>query len=241
MRYTRFVVGFDPHGDNQDEEANKAFFKFVDHWKPQIRIAGGDIFDFRAIRRGANAEERRDSMQRDVQEGKLWLEKLKPTHYLRGNHCQRLWDVALLDNGLESDYAKIGVRDIEQLCSKMRCLMYPYNKREGIVRIGHLKVIHGFHAGIYAARRAAQTYGSVLQGHAHSIQHSTIEGLETRMGRVCGCLCKLELEYNRASPGTLSWEHGWAYGVIADDGSYQVWQAQKTGNRWLLPTGLETL
>jgi len=240
--WKKFVAAFDPHGDNQDPEANTAFFKFVKSYKPEIRVAGGDVFDFRQLRKGADAHERKDSMKADVQAGKQWLTQLNPTHYLRGNHCERLWDLAEQAEGVVADYAREGVADIEELCKKLGTEMFPYNKRHGILRLGHLKIIHGFLCGVTAARRTAQIYGSVLMGHGHGIQHTTIEGLEPRMGRMCGCLCKLEMGYNRAAPGTLAWEHGWAYGVVNQKtGLYQVWQAQKIGNDWLLPSKIEKL
>lgn len=242
MAWTRFVIGFDPHGINQDAKANKAFFKFVDHWKPTIRVCGGDLFDFAQLRKKADAHERRDSMAGDVAAGLEWLKLLRATHYLRGNHCERLWDLAGQGDGILADYARTGTANLEKEVAKLRCQMFPYNKREGVMKLGSLKVIHGYACGIYAARTTAQTYGSVAMGHGHQIQMQPIAGLEQRTGFMCGCLCKKELGYNRHQLGTLNWEHGWAYGVVNPrTGSFQLWQARELDGRWLLPTGLEEL
>lgn len=233
MKWRKFVVGFDPHGALQDESANNAFFKFIKDYKPDIRVAGGDVFDFAQLRGKASQSDKADSMEHDFKMGREWLHKLKPTHFLRGNHDERLWDLARhAQEGFVRDAASAGVREIEHLCRALNCEMLPYDKRAGVLRIGSLKIIHGFHAGVYAARKAALTYGSVLMGHCHSIQCSTIEGLEDRMGRICGCLCKLDMDYCRHQPGTLAWQHGWAYGVVSDEGLYHVWQAQKIGEVW---------
>lgn len=125
---------------------------------------------------------------------------------------------------------------------KLRCEMFPYNKRNGVLKIGSLKFIHGYMTGITAARRTAMIYGSVVMGHGHGIQSATIEGVEPRAGFMVGCLCELELEYNRAAAGTLNWEHGWAYGVINEkSGAFQVWQARRVDGQWILPTGIEAL
>ena len=242
MSWTRFVIGFDPHGINQDKKANDAFFKFIDRWKPAIRVAGGDIFDFAQLRKKADAHERRDSMAQDVAEGLLWLERLRATHYLRGNHCERLWDLAVQGDGIIADYALEGTKRLEDAIRHLRCQMFPYNKREGVLRLGHLKVIHGFAAGLHAARTTALIYGSVTMGHGHAIQMQPIPGLEQRTGFMGGCLCKKELGYNRHLQGTLNWEHGWQYGVVNQEtGSFQLWQARQIDGKWLLPTGIEEL
>lgn len=240
-KWTRWVAGFDPHGVYQDPEANRSFFKFIEHWNPEIRIAGGDIWDFKQLRKKSDAHERRESMAIDVAEGKLWLEQLRPTHFLRGNHDERLWDLANESEGVVQDYAKLIVRDLEASIKLMRCRMYPYNKRDGVMKLGSLKIIHGFRCGISAARMSAKTYGSVLMGHIHQVQCATIEGLEQRTGFASGCLAQLDMVYNRAQEGALTHEHGWAYGVVdLKSGAFQVWLARKVGGVWLLPTGFET-
>ncbi len=235
-QWRRFAVGFDPHGINQDKPTNEAFFKFLAQWKPHYRIAGGDIWDFKQLRKKSDAYERRDSMAQDVAEGQEWLTRLRPTHFLRGNHDERLWDFAEQQEGIVADYAKLGIKRIETLVSKLRCRMYPYNKRDGVMHLGSLKIIHGYLTGVTAARRTAQIYGSVVMGHGHGIQAQTIEGIETRAGFMAGCLCKLELGYNRAQAGTLNWEHGWGLGVTNEKtGSFQYWQARRIDGVWIVP------
>ncbi len=241
-QWKNFIAGFDPHGINQDIETNEAFFKFAEIWKPVHRIAGGDIWDFKQLRKKADAYEKRDSMAQDVAMGQQWIERLRPTVFLRGNHDERLWDLAEQSEGIVADYAKLGVQRLEKVVSKLHCRMLPYNKRTGVYKLGSLKFIHGFITGVTAARRSAQVYGSVVMGHGHAIQHQPIEGLEQRTGFMAGCLCKLELGYNRAHAGTLVWEHGFAYGAINErTGAFQYWQARRVDGAWLLPTGVMVL
>ncbi len=150
--------------------------------------------------------------------------------------------MALQSEGIVADYAKLGVHRLEKVVTKLHCRMLPYNKREGVFKLGSLKFIHGFVGGVTAARRTAQVYGSVVMGHGHAIQMQPIEGIEQRTGFMAGCLCKLELEYNRAQMGTLNQEHGWAYGVTNEKtGSFHYWQARRVDGSWLLPTGMEVL
>lgn len=236
MSYSRFIFASDLHGDMMDQEANKALFKFIDIWKPDVRIFGGDLWDFRPLRKKACEEERRESMTKDFNAGMNWLKRFKPHHFLRGNHDERLWDLAQEDRGVISDFARTGVKEIEDNLSSLHCHMLPYDKRKGVLRIGSLKAVHGFYSGTTAARRTALIYGSVLMGHGHGISHAPIEGIDRRMGRMCGCLCKLDMGYNRALVGSLVHAHGFAYGVIGPRGEYHVWQAEEINGVWYLPT-----
>lgn len=181
-------------------------------------------------------------MAQDVASGQQWLEDFRPTQFLRGNHDERLWDLAEQSEGIVADYAKLGVQRLEKLVARLRCQMFPYNKREGVFTLGSFKFIHGYLLGITAARRTAMIYGSVVMGHGHSIQSASIEGIEPRAGFMCGCLCKLELDYNRAHAGTLSWNHGWAYGVTNEKtGAFHYWQARKIDGQWVLPSDILVL
>jgi Calcineurin-like phosphoesterase len=239
--FLKFIFASDVHGDHQDIAVNKALFAFKKTWKPDISIAGGDIYDFRPIRKKAGIEEQMESMKNDLDAGTCWLKMFQPTVFLRGNHDERLWDEAKKNNGLASDFARQEASKIEALMASFKAPILPYNVRDGIYRIGNLKAIHGFYCGATAARKTALAYGSVLMGHGHCIDHAPIEGLERRMGRMCGALCKLDPDYSRASVGSLRQAHGWAYGVInKKTGDYQVWQAEKIGDKFLLATGFET-
>lgn len=235
--WKRFIVAFDTHGDQIDLEARKTFFKFVEDWKPDIRIGGGDHFDNRPIRRAATDDEKRESMAADFRSGYDFLEEYQPNNIVWGNHDLRLTDIAKAGRGPISDYAKEKVEQIDKLTRKLRCRCLPYDKRDGILQIGSLKIGHGFAHGLTAARRMAQAYGSILFGHIHAIHSASIEGLESRVGRACGCLCKLNPEYSRASLGTLVWRHGFPYGVVnIKTGIYFVYQAESIEGTWYLPS-----
>ncbi len=237
--WQKFIVGFDPHGDKQDPDANSAFFKFAAHWKAHYHILGGDLWDFRPLRHKANDEEKRESMKQDFESGMEWLARFKPDYFIRGNHDERLWELAAADNGVRSDYAIEGIGKIEKETKRLGCRMLPYHKRDGVLRIGHLKVIHGFFCGVYAARQTALVYGSTLFGHVHDITEHCIPGLERRVARACGCLCQLDMEYAARSPNTLRQAHGWAYGVInSRTGDYHVFQAEKIGGKFMCPSDI---
>lgn len=232
----------DNHGDMRDPSAIRAAKSFLADWKPTIRIHGGDNWDFRPLRRKASEEEKREALRHDFDEGMKFLRILKPTHFLRGNHDERLWDLAKQNNGILSEYARSLVSEVNEFIESNEIQMQPYDKRYGVLEIGKLRCIHGYAHGVNAARRSALAYGSVLLGHAHSIQSSSIEGLDNRVGRIVGCLCILNMEYSRATMASLVHRHGFAYGVINKrNGEYHVWQGESINGTWLLPSDVKIL
>lgn len=241
-QWKRFVAAFDLHGDQHDKSAVAAFAKFLTVWKPDIRIFGGDLWDFRPLRRKATEDEKRESMVADYNAGLQWLKEYRPNYFVRGNHDERLWELAASDAGIRSDYALDGVAEIIAETKRMKCTMLPYHKRDGILRIGHLKILHGFACGIYAARQTALVYGSCLFGHVHDVTEHSIPGLDRRVARSCGALCNLDMEYSARQPNTLRQAHGWAYGVInMRTGAYHVWQSEEIDGKWIIPTDIVTL
>lgn len=242
MGWTKFIVGTDLHGDQQDARAVTAFLSHCEQWKPEIRIMGGDLFDLRPLRKGASQEERSESMRSDVDSGMRFLEQFRPHYFLRGNHDERLWDLARDGKGVEADYALRGTQDVAAKCDAIGCKMLPYHKRDGVLRLGHLKILHGFYCGIYAARQHANTYGSCIFGHCHTIQEFSIPGLDHRVARSIGCLAKLDMDYLTRRPESLKHAHGWAYGVMNEEsGDYKVLQAELIGDKFIVTGDFQEL
>jgi predicted phosphodiesterase len=235
-----FTIVGDNHGDQQDDNAVAAFQKFNKDWKPKIRIHLGDVFDFRPIRLKATELEKAEFMRKDFDAGLEFLNQFAPTHFLRGNHDERLWDLSRANRGLLSEYATSLIDEVVAHLNLHKTHMLPYDKREGVLQLGKLKVIHGYTHGINAARRSAATYGSVFMGHIHSAQSASIEGLDYRVGRSIACLCKLNMPYSRATMASLVHSHGWAYGVFNEKtGEYAAWQAESINGLWVYPTNIK--
>lgn len=246
-KWKRFVAGFDIHGDKSDADALAVFFDFAENsWKPAIRICGGDVWDFRALRKGASAEEKTESMQADYLAGKAFLDRLftgeGENYFTRGNHDERLWELAYSASGVERDFAAGKAGYIEDEMQRQNVTMLPYHKSKGLLQLGHLKVLHGFHCGVYASRQTALVYGSALFGHTHVIDQHAVPGMERRAARNCGCLCSTDMEYSSRQPNTLRQANGFAYGVLnSQNGEYHVWQAEGFGGSWMLPTDIVEL
>ena len=235
MKPKKWLAVFDNHGDMVDASTCAALWEFIKIYKPEIRVHGGDCFDLRCLRRKADDDERRDSMEADIDAGLDFMRRLKPNVWLRGNHDERLWDLAKQGDGKLRQLAGLLIdRVIDNIGDGVE--IKPYNKREGVARIGSLKIIHGYHSGLTAARQAGLIWGNVAMGHVHRFSTAPIPGLERRNGRTVGCMCKPDMDYNRASANTLDHENGWLYGLVWPNGDYLAYEARRFADRWIFPS-----
>ena len=237
----RFIFASDLHGDQQDPAAVKALHTATESFKPHIRIFGGDLIDARPLRNGCGPEERAESMCDDWRAGLRFISEWRPTHLLMGNHDQRLWDLASNDTkGIEQDYAWKGIRELEARLDKHKTKWLPYHKRS-VMAFGHLKTLHGYYHGMSSCRQHALTYGACLFGHTHTIDEYSVPGLERRVARGAGCLCKLDMPYNSRTPSTMRHAHGFVLGVIAKSGNYWTMQAEEIDGKWVIPEKLKII
>ena len=237
--WKRFVFASDLHGDKQHAPTAARFLKFVKDYEPHYIIFGGDLFDLRPLRRGASADERAESMQADVGAGlkfmgQLFDRKAEKKFLTWGNHDDRLFQGAEdSTNGITADLCSKGVKDITERTKRLGIKTVPYHKRDGIIRIGHAKFLHGFFCGVFAARQHAAVYGSCFFGHTHVIDESPAPGLDRRVARGVGCLCETDMAYNARNPNTLRQAQGWAFGAIHDrTGDFFSRQAEQINGVW---------
>lgn len=234
-KFSRFVCAADNHGSNVDESAATAFHEFCKTYKAEHRIHLGDNWDFACLRRGASDEEKREPIRDDIDAGLAFLAKFKPTVFLRGNHDARLYDAVESDDGKLADFAGYLAADIEESLKGVK--VYPYCKRRGVHRMGKLAGIHGYHAGLNAARFMAQCYGDSIGGHVHASDQARTARSDGAVGHTSGALCKLDARYNRAHANTLRQNAGWLYGLTWPNGSFQVWHADRMDDgTWFLPS-----
>lgn len=246
MKHRRFVVASDSHGDQVDPETERALFAFIADFKPQTRIHAGDVFDFRNLRRGASDDEKAHSLEDDWRMGSDFMRRFfdggKENHFLRGNHDERLWHFAHSATGLLRDYAHDGIKRVEKLAAKSRARILPYDSRLGVLKLGALKVIHGYAAGIGAARKHAIVYRNCLFGHTHNCD---VAGAESDEGvseaRGIGACCKLDMPYNAHQTGKLRHQNAFCYGLLFDDGTYQLNQAKKIEGRFYAASDFRSL
>ena len=80
-----FIFASDLHGDKQNPDAVEALLRHCDEFKPDVKIFGGDLFDFSPLMRGADMAEKNASMEADVEAGLDFLDKFRPNHFMLGN------------------------------------------------------------------------------------------------------------------------------------------------------------
>lgn len=234
---TRWIAAPDLHGDMQDQASVEALLDVTKTFRPTVRIQTGDLFDVRCLRRGAGSEETLEDLKEDIEAGLEFLHKFRPTHWLRGNHDERIVDAINSHNPVLRRYASQEWENISEHLQKVGCkVVLPYNKRMGVLKIGKLRFCHGYGSGMYTAKKHAEVYGNVVFAHSHAVDNFAIPGIEEVTGWNIGCLCRLELDYNRAQINTLRQRHGFAYGLIYPNGKYALSQAVGIDGAWLYPS-----
>lgn len=238
MKAERFVICGDSHGDMIDAGAERAFRAFVKSFKPDIRIHLGDYMDLRPLRKGANDEEKREGMQQDVEQGIDFLRWYDPQIVMKGNHDQRLDDMFEYSGDKNRKWlAKMLIDSIADQLPNIR--FYPYCKRKGIYQFGDYKLMHGYNANLHAAYKASSHYGNVIMGHVHTptgpVRFPHYDGA---VGYTCGCLCRLDMEYNRSHLGTLKQGHGWLYGWKAHN-KLDIRAMTTAGSVWRIPKSFD--
>lgn len=218
-RPRRFVLVGDTHGDMIDRDAEAEFFRWLDEFKPDIRIHMGDAFDFRALRRGASDEEAAEGLRDDIDAGKEFLSRLKPDVWLMGNHDDRITRMANHSlKQMQREYAGMLWDEIRAALPR-KTKVIPYNVETGLCRVADMVCIHGYQCNLTTARWIAMHYGGggvrrVVQGHVHAFQQHTARVRGGTVGHAIGGLCRRVMDYNKMRPATLAHENGWAYGEI---------------------------
>lgn len=240
----RFIVVSDNHGDMADAASVDALWSFIADWKPEIRIHAGDNFDFRNLRKGASDDEKAASLAEDWEAGADFLRRFfdggKSKHFLRGNHDERIYDFQNSATGMMRDYARDGIKRLKAIVQKSGAKMLPYDSDLGVLDLGKLSVIHGYHAGVGACRMHANIYRNCIFGHVHTIESAPVSAREPAEARSIGCLCRRDMDYINKKTGKLRWAQGWAYGLLFPDGTYQLFQTRKINGQFYAAIEIKT-
>lgn len=159
------------HGRLADRDALKKIVSFRDEFKPNAVIHLGDFIDTTAFRSGAKgtADEGSD-IDSDVLAGLTFLEKLRPTHVLNGNHEHRIWKHLDDPNALISKCANDTAKHLRSFIRDELKARYvdTYNINTSWLKLGPFLLGHGWMHGEHAARDHAQLMGNCIIGHTHS-------------------------------------------------------------------------
>jgi predicted phosphodiesterase len=243
MEPRKFIIVSDIHGNMMDERACSAALAFAKDFKPDIKVIAGDLWDFSAIRKGASDDEKSLSMRDDFDAGAVFANELfaggGENHLMLGNHDVRAYDLRFSPDAVKKDLGVRMVKDIQKLAKRNKAKIWDYDARTGVLDLGHLRVVHGYHTGMSACAAHSRIYGNVVFGHIHSIESFQTPGLEQREARSIGCLCSLNPDYANRKTGKLRWAHGWGFGWIFPDGTYQINQARNVQGNFYAPTEIK--
>jgi predicted phosphodiesterase len=190
-------------------------FEFIQDFKPNKIVLGGDIHDFTSVCQwiadqsrtlvGGTILQNHDELKRVVLEP---LHKAAPKAeitYITGNHEDWLRQAV----SIKPEFA--GLVELERhLPKQIRLLQlnqaYHVNK--------HLCFLHGLYTTKYHAFQTVHAvHKSVFYGHTHDIQRYTdispVDVSQFYTGASCGCLCTLNPSYMKNKPNR--WVNGFLF------------------------------
>lgn len=245
MKSRRFVVVADNHGDMMDPVCRRALLQFLKDFKPQVRVHAGDNWDFRNLRKGASDDEKASSLEDDWSAGSDFFREFfdggTDNHFLCGNHDDRLWQFQRSATGLLRDYASDGIKRVQSLCRQSKAKMLPYDAALGILKLGHLSILHGYHAGASACRQHANVYGNCIFGHVHTDESAPVASLLPASASTIPCLCIRDMDYVNAKTGKLRWAQGWRAGLLFEDGTYHMERVRNINGSFTYASEFKTI
>ncbi len=222
---TRFWIGFDRHTPEHDPSIDKIVSAFLSDFKPQIRVAGGDFQTVDQL--SSFNSESKVHLKTEFEMNKEILRKWKITHYLEGNHEERLRRIGAMTENLRS----LADLQVNLELDKLKIKLLPYHPIKGVLQFDHLKVLHGFYANEYVASKTARTYGTCVFGHAHRFQTFWPKAaFNTQVGYSIGMLGSLDQTYTQ-DRAPMGWAQGFAFGYIHRDGWYDLYPVRILGNQ----------
>lgn len=245
MSLQRFVDVGDSHGALVNVDLREKFFAWLDDFKPDIAIHGGDAFDFTALRKKASDAERQIAMAPDIEEGKDFLKRLfsygSRRFFTRGNHDERIYDTAheSTDAAVRELAGRV-CREIDGMLADRNVVVLPYNSRDGVLDIEGIRAIHGYASGVGAARKFASVYGSCAFHHTHTLEVCPVEHFpDPSIAIGSGCMMNIDQHYNAKNIGKLRHENGWLYGYT-DGRSAVYFQARYKHGDVYVATGVKS-
>lgn len=237
----RFVFASDSHGDMADPQALDALWEFCKDYKPDVRVAGGDHFDFRSLRRGVGSSdaESGESLKADLEAGKDFLRRFRPSVYLWGNHEHRLDNlISSSGSAMVRDYCQDIKDDINRTAKQAGAkVILPWHADKGVFRLGPVAYVHGYAHGENATIKQGLHYavsgGALIHGHTHTLASIALTKHGSGNAFSAGCLClKDEMGYASHRLATARWGSGWVAGWV-DGNNWKAWLVHKVGDQFV--------
>ena len=222
------------HGIYADPVALDAVLRFIDGYKPQERIHLGDFTDMSAFMGGANGEG--DPIKPDLDGGVDFLNKMRATQILCGNHEARLWRDRRSHNQLRAMAAEASIEAIETTALKLHAQLYPYTGIFQACKLANFIFTHGTIYNENSCRDMAEIYGNVIFAHTHKASIQTGRTFRKSIGISVGTLTRRgAMEYANTRRSTLGWSQAFVFGEYCDTEMHPQLHVHDGGAQWKLP------
>ena len=236
--WKRFLAVGCSHGNHIDPVAAAAVVKFRDSWKPQTVVHLGDFVDVAALRGGAaGSQDESEPIGPDIEAGCKFLQQLRPTIVLNGNHEIRIWKLQSHKNAIVSDCA---MSIVSRLQKQMKALRADYEEKWSIRSfrmLGNFKLMHGYVFNENSCRDQAEAEGNIIFAHTHRPGMAKGRRCDNVTGYSVGTLANIgNMDYANARRATHAWAGGFVWGEYCDDRTV-VWLHEQPQNEteWRLP------
>lgn len=213
----KFIVVSDIHFPFQDDNAIKAFFKFLKENIVDTIILNGDILDFYDVSSFDKDPDRINSLQKEINLAKRFFKRLREVSpnskiiFIKGNHCVRL------ERYLKK-HPELYSLDVLKLPNLLGLQEFDIEYVDKYYKLGSLKITHGSivrkFSGYTAHAEMDKNDCSGISGHVHRLssfyKKTPSRYLAWFEG---GCLCDINPEY----VNNPDWQQGFIYGYIDKD------------------------
>lgn len=232
------------HGDLICPKAVKIVKSFMEDWKPKWRIHLGDLWDFRALRRGADAEDLASGIRKDFDEGIELLDWYQPQIITLGNHDHRIWRAAgEYRSGVLAEHAQDYVNEAEEEFRNRRIKWLPWGADATIkFPVGdRIHLHHGYRSTKYPAAANFETYGESIGAHVHKPDVYYARHIDKLKAFTVGTLGRIpDMKYADGQTAKTGWRNSFLYSIHnTKTGSWEAWPVIKQkDNTWLSPQGI---
>lgn len=238
QKWKRFLAVGCSHGNHIDPVASAAVIKFRDSWNPHTVAHLGDFCDTAAFRRGATGtSDESEPVGPDIDAGCRFLQNLRPTIVLNGNHEIRIWKLQGSTNAIVSDCA---MSIVSRLQKQMKALKADYEEGWSIRSfrmLGNFKLMHGYVFNENSCRDMAESEGNIIFAHTHRPGSAKGRRSDNPTGYSVGTLSNIpNMDYASARRATHAWAGGFCWGEYSDNRTI-VWlhEQPQTESEWRLP------
>lgn len=222
------------HGIYADPKAIDAVLRFIEAYKPHERIHLGDFTDMSPFMGGSDGEG--DPIKPDLLGGIAFLEQMRATRVLCGNHEARLWRDRHSSNELRVLAAETAIEAIETAALKLHAQLYLYTGVFQAFMLSNYLFTHGTIYNENAARDMAETYGNVVFAHTHKASVQMGRTFRPSRGISVGTLTRRgAMEYANTRKSTLAWSQGFVYGEYCDTEMHPILHVHDGSDQWKLP------